>query len=197
MDEAVHAFSQLWMWAKGWRAEVTAAWAQAILSAVAIIYSGRLAFNQVRGAKREKIDTYLAIFHSASEDARAALRKARAAAKQSDYLRAEPFGFAAFKERLDAIPFHDVPDHRLIELIRNASEAVHMLDRNFDQRIDSILEMDGKTLDRVEEAASTLIMCFMDARTISYELGPLVERWHLKILGSATLHLRWLRSRKD
>lgn len=162
--------------------ESAPAWAQAILSALAIWYSGRLAFNQANAAKREKVNTYASIMASALDDGKAAVQLSRMALIHRERVSASAFGFSGMKHRLDEIPFHDVPDHRLIELIRNASMACEMLHEHFDSRLSSLLTAQEADVVAIEEAASTLAMCVIDAEGISDELMPFRQRLFRRVL---------------
>ncbi len=113
-----------------------AAWAQAIMSALAIWYSGSLAFNQTRRAKREKIDTYVAILQEADDAAQLAIGVLSHAA-EDEYLAVCKFmDFAGLERSFRDISFHDVPDYRLVYIIREAADCCEALRKRYDDKAD-------------------------------------------------------------
>lgn len=106
-----------------------AAWAQAILSAVAIIVAARLATNQERRNKRNRVDAYVAIVSDVHD--------------QCVYtydmhinmvgLPAAPGQLERWNETcalLSAIPFHEVPDFRLYSAVRESLDIAKQVRDN-------------------------------------------------------------------
>lgn len=153
-----------------------AAWAQAVMSALAIWYSGRLAFNQARSTKREKVQTYVRMIALASQESQHAMNFVRGGFERKNPIGGEIYGFAQLRDNLDSISFHDVPDPRLVSIIRDAAAACHKLDTNCDMILNTGEPVEFLSMVEVEDGASTLLQCFMEAADISMELLPLHRR---------------------
>ncbi|WP_146257201.1 hypothetical protein [Stenotrophomonas maltophilia] len=153
-----------------------AAWAQAIMSALAIWYSGRLAFNQARSAKRDRVQTYVRMIALASQESQLAMRFVRGGFERKNPIGGDTYGFAQLRDNLESISFHDVPDPRLVSIIRDAGAACHKLDKHCDMLLNTGEPVDFVNLIEVEDAASVLMQCFMEAADISIELLPYHRR---------------------
>ncbi len=162
-----------------WTPEAKAAWAQAILSALAIWYSGRLAFGQARAAKRERVDTYiqmLAISQTAAWGARRFIGEGKTFPVGGDI-----FGFAKLQKDFEAISFHDVPHHKLVPILRDAAEACRMLDQNCDQLLNTAKVPNVLNASAIAEAADVLEQCYTEAIHISVRLHGPLERCLLEM----------------
>lgn len=152
-----------------------AAWAQAIMSALAIWYSGRLAFRQRSVDKREKIETYVQLVAVAAQEGALAVHWLEALRYKSLPQRDGSGSFLSLKEDLESISVNDIPDHRLIRILRDAAWACDKLHRHYDVFLGGS-EVPGLG-NRIEasDAADLLIRCHDDAIALRDEFFSLPE----------------------
>lgn len=148
------------------------------MSALAIWYSGRLAFNQARSTKREKVQTYVRMIALASQESQQAMNFVRGGFQRTNPIGGDAYGFAQLRDNLESISFHDVPDPRLVSIIRDAAAACHKLDTHCDMILNTGEPVEFLNMIEVEDGASTLLQCFMEAADISIELLP----WHRRAI---------------
>ncbi|WP_414553411.1 hypothetical protein [Stenotrophomonas forensis] len=160
------------------------------MSALAIWYSGRLAFNQARSTKRDRVQTYVRMIALASQEAQLALRFVQSAFKSRIPISGDAYGFAQLRDNLVSISFHDVPDPRLVSIIRDAGAACRRLDMHCDMLLNSDEPVDYLNFLEVEDAARVLMQCFMDAADITIELLP----WHRRALRNLRDYMRTKRN---
>jgi hypothetical protein len=106
------------------------------MSALAIWYSGNLAFSQTRRAKREKIDTYVAVLMEADDAAQYALSIMEYAAEEEIVTISSSMDFEGLERSFRAISFHDTPDYRLVSIIRDAANCCAELRKRYDDKSD-------------------------------------------------------------
>lgn len=155
--------------------EVWAAWAQAILSVAAIRFAARLAFEQERRARKRRLDSLMELFILA-------LDKAQLAYDRAIHRLEEPFigdtlGFARLTSAFKAVPFHDLPDSKLLPLIDMGVSACEDLDQHFDQ----LKSINGKhsisSIDTLAIAMDTLDNCVEEAMKAANDALPPTKLW--------------------
>lgn len=152
-----------------------AAWAQAVMSALAIWYSGRLAFRQKTVEKREKIETYVQLVSVAAEEGTLAAHWLEVLRHKNLPERDGSGSFLSLRKDLESISVNDLPDHRLIRILRDAAWACDKLHRHYDLFLGS---SDIPDLgDRIEasDAADLLNRCLDDAIALRDEFFSLPE----------------------
>ncbi|WP_140393496.1 hypothetical protein [Xanthomonas retroflexus] len=168
-----------------WTGSNAAAWAQAILSGLAILYSGRLAYQQSRSAKREKIDTYVALLYEADEAAECAVEILRDAASEGVEVVAPPMDFAGLEQSFRDVPFNEVPDHRLVRILRSAAFSCFQLTLRYDKIVDGTTRVRIFHLELAETEAGNIRSLRLEAEAISNSYMSLPERalfyaWRMK-----------------
>ncbi|MBD9481163.1 hypothetical protein [Pseudoxanthomonas sp. PXM02] len=103
----------------GLEPEVWAAWAQAVLSAIAIVVAARMAINQEKRQQRAKLSAYLAIASDIVDQADSSLKDFRGREGQYSSLPQYQW-WERICSVLDAIPLHEIPDYRLYDVIWRA-----------------------------------------------------------------------------
>jgi hypothetical protein len=159
-----------------WTGSNAAAWAQAILSGLAIWYSGRLAFRQARAAKIDRVDTYVEMLHVACRNAAVAVEVAKDLARHNTSIQGKGQGFATLSASLLAVPFHEVPDHRLVAIIHGSARACDDLARTFDLRMEGALPFGLPETISIEAANRILNEYRIEAEAISNELMSIAEK---------------------
>nr|WP_312250410.1 hypothetical protein [Stenotrophomonas geniculata] len=147
-----------------------AAWAQAILSALAIWYSGRLAFNQKLLEKREKVETYVSILVEADFAAEMAIDTLSFAEIEEVSFVGPTLDFEGLQRSFQEISFHDVPDRRLVGIIRSAADCCRLLKLHHDDKMQGTPPADASDLIEATRAANRLSKCRSDAESIRDEL---------------------------
>jgi len=147
-----------------------AAWAQAIMSALAIWYSGRLAFKQSRSSKRERIETYIELLAVACRASDIAVRITEEVVRSGGHLAGGRQDFAKLGASFHAIAFHEVPDYRLVANLRNASRMCEMLDEIYDRPAAEGTAFTLVDLGAIRMADRTLMEQRVEAEKISFEL---------------------------
>lgn len=176
-----------------WTDGNAAAWAQAILSGLAILYSGRLAANQARTAKRERVDTYIQIVTIAMQEAQHAEELLTDALKSGSAINGSPYGFLELKKDLESAPFHEVPDHRLVRILRDAAEACKDLHENCDKLLNSSIAISAINLVEVQYAEELLYECHKQSIEIMVELHSIPGRIWLEIKIEARRAIDWIK----
>lgn len=182
---------------KGMTPSEWAAWAQAILSAVAIVVAARLATSQERRARRSKVDAYVEIIsHAESEAGSAALHLELAKGKVISTNAEDEW--TRLCRVFDNIPFHDVPDFRLYGLLRDAARASANIRDIYEPLLNSdtqIKELDAQLV-RTEE--HTLRACYVEATEISNELAGLNLKGRIRLAWARlrAVSRRWIGNRK-
>lgn len=101
-----------------------AAWTQAIFSVLAIIAAGLFPIFQENRRTRQRIDTYAAMvrtaFANASRDART-IEKGVGGVSASHW---QATKWDRIRDAFAAIPYHDLPDYQLFNILHDAAEAV-------------------------------------------------------------------------
>jgi hypothetical protein len=109
----------------GLKPEVWAAWAQAILSAVAIVVAARMSTNQEKRQKRAKLEAYLAIASDILDQAEDSLAEFESRSGRNSSL-VQFQWWERICTVLEAIPLHEIPDYRLYSVVwraRNVADA--------------------------------------------------------------------------
>lgn len=167
------------------KAEVWAAWAQAILSAAAIWYAHRLANNQDRQGRKRRLDAIMSLVVQAED--KASVAYARAVNAAGGVLDGKKLGFANLAATFEAVPMHDLPDIRLIPVIDDARHACQSLNANFDLQVgtNSWYEMSRchevlASLHVLEGCANTAMLAANDA--VEIRVRWKVRRWFRRLL---------------
>lgn len=103
----------------GWKPEVWAAWAQAILSAAAIYWASRLARRQDRLAQRRKADACIGLITHAQDILETATR--------DPLSRPNLTSIATLAKQMEGITLDATPDYRLIIAVNTAATTVAVL----------------------------------------------------------------------
>lgn len=147
-----------------------AAWAQAILSVLAIWYSGRFALHQARSARLAKLDTYLAILGLAADEAASAVRHIdhlkpgyRIAVSSLD---GDKGIFAKIATDLEAVSFHDLPHHRLVRIVKDAVVACRTLSLNYEKYFETGEEVTEYSKEQIRESSEALGFIYEDAQAL-------------------------------
>jgi hypothetical protein len=115
--------------AGGLTQEAMAAWAQAILSGVAILIAVLLPWRQARAEQRRRLDLYCEVFgrlESRCYEAEAGLLVDGVPGTIAEFFDIVPDGsWLRLGAVFDEMPRQDVPDARLIFLLDQASDLVH------------------------------------------------------------------------
>ncbi|HFT6991667.1 hypothetical protein [Stenotrophomonas maltophilia] len=185
-----------------WTGSNAAAWAQAVLSGLAILYSGRLAYGQSRSAKREKIDTYVALLYEADEAAECAVEVLRDAANESVEVVAPPMDFAGLERSFREVPFNEVPDHRLVRVLRSAAFSCFQLSLRYDKVVDGTTRVCTFHFELAESEAKTIRALRLEAEAISNSYMTLPARamyfaWRMKISAIGALRPHKIESPRD
>lgn len=147
-----------------------AAWAQAILSALAIWYSGRLAYNQRLLEKREKVETYVSILVEADVAAQMAVDNLSFAEFEEVYIVGSSLDFGGLQKSFQDISFHDVPDRRLVGIIRSAADCCRLLKLHHDDKMGGTPPADVSDWGEAVGASKRLRHCRIEAEDIRDEL---------------------------
>ncbi|HEL5052584.1 TPA: hypothetical protein UOA92_000340 [Stenotrophomonas maltophilia] len=158
-----------------WTGGNAAAWAQAILSGLAILYSGRLASRQRVMDKREKLETYVQLLAVAAEEAALAVHWLEALRHKTLSERDGSGSFQDLRDDLQSIEVNDIPDHRLIRILRDAAWACDKLHHHYDVFLGT--REIPQLGDRIEasNAADLLENCFEDAAALRDQFFSLPE----------------------
>jgi len=145
------------------------------MSALAIWYSGRLAFRQRTVEKRERIETYVQLVSVAAQEGTLAAHWLEVLRFKTLPERDGSGSFLSLREDLESISVNDIPDHRLIRILRDAAWACDKLHRHYDLFLgtDDVPGLD----DRMEAsaAADLLNRCLDDAIALRDECFSLPE----------------------
>ena len=162
-----------------WTGSNAAAWAQAILSGLAILYSGRLATNQSRRNKRDRVDTCVEILNIACQGSNGACAIAEAVVKLQGGVVSGSQAFAQTAESMRAIPFHEFPDYRLVAIIRLAAIHCDVLDRHFDSPVRNRVVMTHTDLAYILFSDKELNRLRAEAEQISNELMSVTDHFRV------------------
>jgi len=165
--------------------EVWAAWAQAILSALAIWYSGRLAYRQKQIDKREKIDTYVQLIGIATSEAALANHWIEALRHKTQPARDGAGNFGDLKADIQAISVNDLPDHRLIRVLRDAAWACEKLHSHYEVYLGAPGMPDPGDRNEVSNALDLLERCHDDAVSLREEYLTIPESAWRRCSGAA------------
>lgn len=174
-----------------------AAWAQAILSAVAIVVAARMATSQERRARRSKVDAYVEIISHAESEAGATARflehskgKAISSNVTDEWTR--------LCRVFDNIPFHDVPDFRLYGLLRDAAKASANIRDIYEPLLDSDTQVKELDAGLVRTEEHTLRACYEEAAEISNELAGLNLKGRIRLAWARLRGMwrRWIGNRR-
>lgn len=182
---------------KGMTPSEWAAWAQAILSAVAIVVAARLATSQERRARRSKVDAYVEIIsHAESEAGSAALHLELAKGKVISTNAEDEW--TRLCRVFDNIPFHDVPDFRLYGLLRDAARASANIRDIYEPLLNSDTQIKELDVQLVRTEEHTLRACYEEATEISNELAGLNLKGRIRLAWARlrAVSRRWIGNRK-
>lgn len=164
---------------KGMSASEWAAWAQAILSALAIVAAAFIAGSQERRTMRRRIDAYVEIINHAASDATATastLEHAVGERVRSD----ETDEWKRLCQVFDAIQFHEVPDHRLFGVVRDAARSCARIRDMYEPMLTSNSGVSERLYMMVKNEELTLQQCYEDASEISNELAGMNIRGRIR-----------------
>lgn len=152
--------------------EVQAAWAQAILSVMAIFVAATMASRQDRRNRRIKIDNYVEMISLLASEAEhlvflLKLEPGKVVASEANF-------WGRSVKMLDAIPFHEIPDFKLFSVLVDSRRCcVEIRDRYEIAMTAGNVPADAMTLDFLAEEARVLDECYEAAAEISNRLGGL------------------------
>ncbi len=114
-----------------WSPEVWAAWAQAILSAVAIVVATKMALRQEKRATIRKVEAYCEIIADARLHAERAWETFKQRLDQAPDMEGAEW-WVSICRVFDAIPFHDIPDYGLYMKLRHAESAAKSIKKAYE-----------------------------------------------------------------
>lgn len=181
----------------GLTAEEWAAWAQALLSALAIVVAARMTMSQERRALRSRIDAYLAIISHAYDEAQGTVQHLKVGIGKSASSNVTD-EWTRLCQVFDAIPFHEVPDFSLYGVLVEASRASANIRDIYEPLLKS-----GKPVGEIDyELAKTeehrLEIAYDDAVAISNKLADpsFLQNIRYKLFKLKNKAGRWIGSRK-
>lgn len=112
-------------------AEAQAAWAQAVLSVMAIVFAAWIAGRRERRELARKLDVYVNLISMAESRATSIQSPPRRGAESREALADPSAGhleyFQTYVEAFRAIHLHDLPDYRMLPVIEEARRACEEL----------------------------------------------------------------------
>lgn len=179
----MHEFCFYLDWS-GWKPEVWAAWAQAILSAAAIFWASRIAKRQDRLALRRKADACIGLITHAED----VLKDVEA----DPLSRTSLMSVATLSKQMEVISLDAVPDYRLIIAVNTAANTVAVLNGELSAwSSNKITHLDHNLRSAkadVRTAITRLETAYEDAIPVANELAsPTLKQryadWKLKRFG--------------
>lgn len=162
----------------GWSPEVWAAWAQAILSAVAIVVAARLATTQTRKALRQRIDVYVQIVSDVHDQAEATYDQAMSMGGHSLPRDVKVHWDETYKS-LSSVPLHEAPDYRLYRNIRSSIDVARSIRDTYAGRSGGRILLTEDDVNHLHDCFGEMRRIYDDAVKVSNELSTptLMQRY--------------------
>ena len=142
--------------------EVGAAWAQAILSAAAILAAALIPGWHEKKRIRKRVDVLIGLISRAEDEARELSRDVLRAAGRH-MISDEPAQWDRTEQQFQTIPQHDMPDPRIQWAIADSYRAVSQVRNNFAKFITPGYVITNFDYLSVKEQADVLEQCYEDA----------------------------------
>lgn len=153
-----------------WSPEVWAAWAQAILSAIAIVVASRMALRQEKRTTIRKIEAYCEIIADAGHHAEDAWKIFKERLDGVPDLEGMEWWISICRV-FDVIPFHDTPDYGLYMHLRNAESAAKSIRKTYEHAA-STEKVDARHIDNLLEQFVKLEVSLTGAVAIADLIDP-------------------------
>jgi hypothetical protein len=165
-------------WA-GWSPEVWAAWAQAILSAVAIVVAARMATNQDRRARRSRVEGYFSLVSDVQDQ----VENSYVLFLNLEGYSAPPGFLEKWEEtckRLADIPFHEVPDYRLYLAVRESLDIARSIRDTHRATSEPGSKITSEDIEHIHDCETAMEQVYDDVVKVINELATptLKQRWN-------------------
>ena len=158
----------------GWCAlqpEAQAAWAQAIMSVLAIVVAVVFSTSQERRQRRMQIDTYVEMLSWAESEAESVIRFLRHADGKKISSN-ETSNWTRLLAAFNAIPFHDVPDSKLFSILLDATRSCERIKVMYeDELLANGKNVDNLSIGLISTEWHVLKQCYEDAADVSNKLA--------------------------
>lgn len=186
-----------WMGFCALEQEAQAAWAQALLSVLAIGVAVYLPHRDRTSELRRRLDVYCALFGTMHDQARRDADILRNAIALQATAERNTGGWERLAQSMGSVALHEVPDHRLVLLLTYATELAHVAGQAWERgRVNTLVQPVRETaLRELDKTATSMGRVYDEAVAIRNELGS--ATWMGAIRYRIFRLRKWWRERRE